>query len=200
MAFSSFVAGARPLVARATLLPFSSILIFSRSRGIDSVPPSPDLDFLRRAPMATVLASPCTGGAGAAGRDSVASGARWTCASGASGRMSRRLVVRSSLRCSDLPRPSWVAGIPRPFETRRRTRVVRVRGRAQSGIRVYFPPRQRVTPSVLGTPDARMFMDPCECGSPGGLGWIRKRVRSSNFCSTVDAPGPVLRRTRIGAC
>ncbi|KAG9444695.1 hypothetical protein H6P81_016035 [Aristolochia fimbriata] len=57
-----------------------------------------------------------------------------------------------------------------------------------------FFPRHSLTPGVLGTPDARVFKDPSECGSPGGLGWIRKRVRSPNLCSTVDAPGPVLRR------
>ncbi|KAG9438636.1 hypothetical protein H6P81_021412 [Aristolochia fimbriata] len=110
--------------------------------------------------MAPLLARHAAGASGVrtAAR---ASGARWTCASGASGRMSRRLVAPSSLHCTDLPRPCWVAGIPLGI----------------SGVSVYFPLRLSLAPGCASErPDAAVFMDPCECGSPMDLVGLAKRV------------------------
>ncbi|KAG9438339.1 hypothetical protein H6P81_021711 [Aristolochia fimbriata] len=96
--------------------PFAQLEFFDLSRSLRdrSVPPLPILTCLCGAygafagfamPRAGHRASRTAGGA--------ASGARWTCASGASGRMSRRLVAPSSpFFATDLQRPCWVAGIP----------------------------------------------------------------------------------------
>ncbi|KAG9444617.1 hypothetical protein H6P81_015957 [Aristolochia fimbriata] len=122
--------------------------------GDRSVPPLPILTCTCGRLYGALLASPCTGGASASGQRR-ASGACWTCAGGASGHMSRRVVVRSSLHCTDLPRPCWVAGIPwclcvlprkgqlalmySPFETRPSGPVSCAGGRAQSASAFTFP-------------------------------------------------------------
>ncbi|KAG9438646.1 hypothetical protein H6P81_021422 [Aristolochia fimbriata] len=81
-----------------------------------------------------------------------------------------------------------------PFETRRPDPCrVRVRA-AQSGVSVYFPLRLSLPPGCARKrPDAAVFMDPCECGSPMDLvGLAKASLIAQLLLSTVDAPGPVL--------
>ncbi|KAG9444620.1 hypothetical protein H6P81_015960 [Aristolochia fimbriata] len=94
--------------------PFAQLRVFSIFHALCGTVrcPSPDLDLHCGGTFGAFAGFAMHGGASGVRIGGVASGACWTCAGGASGRMSRRVVARSSLHCTDLPRPCWVAGIP----------------------------------------------------------------------------------------
>ncbi|KAG9438807.1 hypothetical protein H6P81_021212 [Aristolochia fimbriata] len=102
--------------------PFAQLEFFDLSRSLRdrSVPPLPILTCLCGA-YGAFAASPCGRGIGRADRRRVrvvhVGHARVVLPA----RMSRRLVAPSSLHCTDLPRPCWVAGIPLQSESDRPT-------------------------------------------------------------------------------
>ncbi|KAG9438686.1 hypothetical protein H6P81_021375 [Aristolochia fimbriata] len=207
--------------ARATLLPNSSFFDLSRLLRDRSVPPSPILICLCGA-YGAFVGSPCTGrasgvriaGAAASG------GARWTCASGASGSMSRRPPSSPAflLHCTDLPRGlvgslafPWclcvffsrkgqLALMYSPFETRRRPVSSWGYGRAQSAARYFFPPRL-VSRRCARTPDARKCSwTHVNAAVPMDLVDSQTKSDRPTFARPPMPPCPVLRRTRIGRC
>ncbi|KAG9438591.1 hypothetical protein H6P81_021463 [Aristolochia fimbriata] len=112
------------------------------------------------------------GSASAYGSGAAASGARWTCAEWWCFRqMSRRLRLPPSLHRTDLPKAllGQLALMYSPFETRHRPAVAAGNGGRNRGAR-YFPLRLSLTPVCSNAGRTKVFMDPCECGSPGGLG------------------------------
>ncbi|KAG9444698.1 hypothetical protein H6P81_016038 [Aristolochia fimbriata] len=160
----------KALEARTTLFPNSSILIFHALVGPFGAP-TPDLDLPQTGAYGAFAGSPCMGrDLGRADRGTC----EW-CTLDLREQCFRpympssRRAVFPSLHgppaallgrwhppgaCVFLPRTEQLALMYSPFETHHRTGVVRVRGGAQSGVRVYFPPRHSLTPGVLGTPDA----------------------------------------------
>ncbi|KAG9444703.1 hypothetical protein H6P81_016043 [Aristolochia fimbriata] len=91
--------------------------------------------------------------------------------SGAFRQMSRRLVAPSSLHQTDLPLPCWVAGIPPgafPLKPSAGPAVAAGTGGRNQGPAFFLP--LSLTAGVLERRTTKVFMDPCECGSPDGLG------------------------------
>ncbi|KAG9444637.1 hypothetical protein H6P81_015977 [Aristolochia fimbriata] len=131
--------------------------------------------------------------AGGASASRTAAHAQWCtldiALSGASGRMSRSLVVAVFPSfATDLPRPCWVAGIPWCTGGRNRASA-------------FSPPGVVSRPGVLERPDAtKCSWTHVNAAVPVDLVGFAKRVRSPNFCLIVDAPSPVLRLFASGAC
>ncbi|KAG9438595.1 hypothetical protein H6P81_021467 [Aristolochia fimbriata] len=81
-----------------------------------------------------------------------------------------------------------------PFETRRPDPWSAGTGGRNRRPRFSFPSGLVSRRCVLERRTPKVFMDPCECGSPDGLGWIRKRSLIAQLLLDRRCPRPVLRR------